>query len=120
MEDCRYLRSSHKQLKIRVNTNGLGDLIQKKETAPLLEGLVDSVSISLNAPNAAQYAAVTRPAYGEAAFDALLHFAVSCKPFVPNVQFTIVDVLPETEIQVCRRLAEKLEIPLRIRHFSQG
>ena len=52
---------SQADISIRVNTNGLGDLIHGKKVAPLLKGHVDVVSISLNAPNAEEYNAVTRP-----------------------------------------------------------
>ena len=65
---CRYVRRIS-TIPIRLNTNGLADLIWKKETAPLLKGLVDTVSISLNAPDAQKYAAVVRPSFGEQAFD---------------------------------------------------
>ena len=54
---CRYLRGVG-GVKIRVNTNGLGDLIHGKPTAPLLEGLVDTVSVSLNTSDAEKYNAV--------------------------------------------------------------
>ena len=50
---------SQADISIRVNTNGLGDLIHGKKVAPLLKGHVDVVSISLNAPNAEEYNAVT-------------------------------------------------------------
>ena len=41
--------------KIRVNTNGQSDLIHGRDTSSLFAGAVDTLSISLNAPNAAEY-----------------------------------------------------------------
>ena len=114
---CRYLRGVG-GVKIRVNTNGLGDLIHGKPTAPLLEGLVDAVSVSLNTSDAEKYNAVCRPSFGPAAYDAMLQFAVDCKRYVPAVKFSIVDVIPPDEIEICKQTAARLGIPLRIRHFS--
>ncbi|WP_101909411.1 TIGR04100 family radical SAM protein [Marasmitruncus massiliensis] len=114
LEVCRRIRAIS-SLPIRVNTNGLADLIHKKPTAPLLEGLVDTVSISLNAPNRQRYHEVVQSIYGLPAFDSMLQFAVSCKSYVPHVMFTVVDILSEEEIAACRQLASGLGIPLRVR-----
>ena len=58
-------------IKLRLNTNGLGDLINKRSIAKEVCQAVDIVSISLNMPDAKSYNEVVRPAYGEKAFDAL-------------------------------------------------
>lgn len=114
LEVCRRIRAIS-NLPIRVNTNGLADLIHKKPTALLLEGLVDTVSISLNAPNRQRYHEVVQSIYGLPAFDSMLQFTVSCKSYVPHVMFTVVDILSEEEIAACRQLASGLGIPLRVR-----
>ena len=103
---------------IRLNTNGLADLIYGKPMALALQGYVDVVSVSLNAGTAAEYEAVTRPKFGAAAFPAMQQFAVACKQYVPNVMFSVVDVLPESELEAAKELAAKLDIPLRIRKFD--
>ena len=103
---------------IRLNTNGLADLIYGKPMAHALQGYVDVVSVSLNAGTAAEYEAVTRPKFGAAAFPAMQQFAVACKQYVPNVMFSVVDVLPESELEAAKELAAKLDIPLRIRKFD--
>lgn len=112
---ARWLREHYPTLAIRVNTNGLGDLINGQATAPLLSGLVDAVSISLNAPTAEAYLAVTRPSFGLPAFDAMLQFARDCKRYIPRVSMTVVDVIPPEDIAACRRLAAEMDIPLRVR-----
>ncbi|NLL45760.1 MAG: TIGR04100 family radical SAM protein [Clostridiales bacterium] len=117
LETCRYIRSKT-DLKIRINTNGLSDLINGRPTAHLLKGLVDTVSVSLNASNKEEYNRVTRPAFGELAFEAMLKFAQDCKDCVPEVIFTVVDVISEEEIEACRLLAEKMGIPLRVRVYE--
>lgn len=119
-EDVSYIGKELKKLygkKIRLNTNGLGDKINGKPTAPLLEGAVDIVSVSLNSGNAADYNAVTRPKW-EDSFDAMLKFASECKKYVPEVMFTVVDVISEREIAESKALSERLGIPLRIRSYT--
>lgn len=116
IETAKYLKEKY-GLKIRLNSNGLSDLINGKPTAHLLEGLVDCISISLNAPDAKSYHRVTRSRFGEDAFPAVLKFAEDCKKYIPNVKFTAVDVISEEEIAECRTIADKMEIPLRIRKW---
>ena len=67
--------SSVRESGLRLNTNGLGDLINKRSIAREVCQAVDIVSISLNMPDAKSYNEVVRPAYGEKAFDAMLKFA---------------------------------------------
>ncbi len=116
IEAAKYLKEKH-ALKIRLNSNGLSDLVNRKPTAHLLEGVVDSISISLNAPDAESYQRVTRSKFGEEAYPALLKFAEDCKKYIPNVKFTVVDVLSEDEIAECKKISEKMGIPLRVREW---
>lgn len=113
---AKYLKEKH-GLKIRLNTNGLSDLINGRETAKELGEVVDSISISLNAPNAERYQEVSRSKFGEAAFPALLKFAEDCKKYIPKIKFTVVDVISEEEIAECEKIAEKMQIPLRVREW---
>lgn len=102
---------------IRLNTNGLSDKIHGRPTAAMLEGAVDIVSISLNSGNEKDYNAVTRPKW-EDSFSALLSFAQDCKKYVPQVMFTVVDVISEREIEESKEISERLGIPLRIRKYD--
>jgi TatD family-associated radical SAM protein len=116
LNTCKYLRSLRSCPPIRLNTNGLSDLINGRQTAPLLAGLADCVSISLNAPTAEEYNELCRPKFGMEAFPAILRFAAECKRFVPNVRFTAVDVIGEEKLALCCALAEEAGIPFRVRH----
>ncbi len=116
IEAAKYLKEKY-SLKIRLNSNGLSDLINGKPTAHLLEGAVDCISISLNAPNAERYQQVTRSKFGDAAYPAMLKFAEDCKKYIPSVKFTVVDVISEEEIEECKKIADKMEIPLRVREY---
>lgn len=105
-------------IRTRLNTNGLANLYHKRDVIPELAKVIDSVSISLNAPTAEKYKEVTRPQFDNA-FEGLLDFAREAKDAFSHAQLTIVDVLPKEEIEECQRLADELGIHLRIRKFSE-
>ena len=113
-----YLRGAYPALGIRLNTNGLGDLINGRSIAAELAACVDVVSISLNAPTKEKYLAVTHPSFGEESFEAMLTFARTCKEAVKKVIFTVVDVIPAEDIAASRALADNLGIPLRVREYT--
>lgn len=104
-------------VRVRLNTNGLCNLYHERNIVPELATVIDSVSISLNAPTAEKYQEVTRPQF-ENAFPAMLDFAKLAKDAISQVQLSIVDVLEEDEIKACQELADELGIYLRIRKFS--
>ena len=104
-------------LKIRVNTNGLGNLYNKRDIVPDLAKVVDSISISLNAPDEEAYNKVTRPQFDNA-YEALLSFAEACNKVIPLTQLSIVDVLPAEDIAQCQALADERGIRLRIRKYE--
>lgn len=104
-------------VRIRLNTNGLCNLYHKRNIVPELAKVIDSISISLNAPTAEKYQAVTRPQF-ENAFPALLEFAALAKKAIPHTQLSIVDVLPQEDIAECQRIADERGIYLKIRKFS--
>lgn len=105
-------------IKIRINTNGHSSLIQKKDSAPLYKDIIDTVSISLNAPDAREYDKVCHSVYGEAAYEGLLDFASRVKEYVPSVVLTVVDVaLTPAEIEKCKEIASGVGVPLRVRKY---
>ena len=118
LEVAAYLKSRQDCPAVRINTNGLGDLISGRHTPPLLSGLIDVISISLNAPTKERYTQLCRPAFGEGSFDAMLKFARECKEYVPMVALSVVNVLSQEEIAACEKIADSLGIPLRVREFG--
>ncbi len=107
----------HYNIKTRLNTNGLGDIINKKKIVPLIEPFLDSISISLNASNEESYNYRCRPGF-EGAYQAMLDFVKECKGHIPEITVTVVDIIPDTEIKECRRIAEELGVNYRVRIFS--
>ena len=105
--------------KIRLNTNGLGDLINGRSIAPELKGLVDTVSISLNTPDAESYLALVRPRFGEGSFQALLSFARSCVEEGLEVVLTTVDTtLTSEQESECAAICDAIGARYRIREWE--
>ncbi|MCI6188585.1 MAG: TIGR04100 family radical SAM protein [Clostridium sp.] len=115
---AKYLKKRRNKILIRINSNGLSDLVNKKETAPLFKGLVDTMSISLNASNAEEYYRLTRSKFGIKSYEEMQKFAVSCKKYIPNVVFTVVDCIGEDEIKACQKVCDNLGVTLRVRAFE--
>ena len=115
IETAKYIKSKA-DIKTRINTNGLGDLIHEKNTAECIKDCIDSVSISLNAPDKESYCRVTRPKFGEQSFEAMLKFAEECRDCGINIAFSVVDEITPEEIEKSRELAESLGVKLRVRH----
>ncbi|WP_303804810.1 TIGR04100 family radical SAM protein [Ruminococcus flavefaciens] len=118
LETAAYLRSRENCPRLRINTNGLGDLIHGRSIAKELCYELDTVSISLNAPTEKDYMAVTRPKFDNA-FEALQKFTKDCvKAGKAEVIMSVVDVIPPEQIEASRALAEKLGAKLRVREFD--
>lgn len=114
LEISKYVKKNT-DLSIRINTNGLSDLINGKETAPMLEGIIDAVSVSLNQSDAEKYNALCHPKFGEKSYDAMLNFTREVKKYVPRVAMSVVGVIPSDDIEKCREIARELDVPFRVR-----
>ena len=121
LEVGAWIKSKHPTLPIRINTNGLADLIAGQPTAPRLAGIIDRLSISLNSADAREYLELCRPSFGEAAYPAMLNFAQEAAKYVPDVVMTIVGE-PVTSLEkqaACQELCKRLGLRLRIRPYER-
>lgn len=114
---AQYIRNKM-NIKIRVNTNGLGSLINERDISQELCQNVDAVSISLNCSNEEEYNKVVRPKFGIKSYSAMLDFASRCKKYTDDVMLSVVDVIGEQEVAKCQSIADDLGIKLRVRKFS--
>ena len=114
---ARGVKRAHPQIPIRVNTNGLCDLIAGRPVAAEFKDLVDSLSISLNASSSKEYYKLCRPKFGPESYDAVLRFARDAVQYVPNVVMTIVQTEQCTaeKIEQCREICERIGAKLRVR-----
>ncbi|HNY13171.1 MAG TPA: TatD family nuclease-associated radical SAM protein [Candidatus Wallbacteria bacterium] len=104
-----------KGFKIRLNTNGHGNIINKCDIVPRLAAFLDSISISLNAQNKDLYDKMCNPAYDDA-YEAMIDFSKKCVGKIPEVWLTIID-MPGIDKDACRKIAEDIGAKFRVRPY---
>lgn len=112
-EVAEYLHCINKTT--RINTNGQANLIAEVDVSSLIADCCDVVNISLNAPTAKEYQKICHSIFGEKAFFEMLDFAKNCKRRGAKVVFSVVDVLPESDIELCKKLAKDTGVDFRLR-----
>ncbi len=101
---------------IRVNTNGHASLILGEDTAPLFKGLVDCVSISLNAADSDTYVSLCHPKFGENAYVGVLKFAREIIKYVPEVYLTVNgEAISDADIARCAEIAANIGAKFLVR-----
>ncbi len=118
LEVAKYIKENSK-VRIRINTNGHANRAAGKDITPLLKGLIDCVSISLNAENAKKYHDICVCDYGEEGFYEMLDFAKKASVYVPDVVLSVVDVISKEEIEACRKVARETGVAFRVREYSE-
>ncbi len=116
IEIAKYIKQTS-QMKIRINTNGLVSLIHPTFDLYSMKGVIDSLSISLNASDPDKYDRIVHSKFGLASYNSMLNFAIVSSSFIPHVSFTVVDVMDKEELNACRARAADLKIPLRVRSY---
>lgn len=107
-----------KGARIRLTTNGHGNLIHNRSIVGDLVGLIDRVSVSLNAPSAEVYSKVCRPSFGLRAFGEIKKFIIECRERLPEVEVTCVD-MEGIDIKECERITrEELKVQFRPRRYN--
>jgi TatD DNase family protein len=105
-------------VRVRLNTNGHGNLIHGRNIVPELEGCLDEISISLNAADEGSYARIVRPDSGPGTFDAVKDFAAGCRGHIRDVTLTVVE-LPGVDRQACFQIAADLGVGIRFRPYEE-
>lgn len=103
--------------RIRINTNGLSDLINNCDSTEKMLGLIDTVSVSLNADTAEKYEALCHSDFGLEAYPAILRFTAKAVEKLPHVRMTVVSTMPKEEIENCRRICEELGAEFMVREY---
>ena len=103
---------------IRLNTNGHASLISGEDTAPMFKGLIDVVSISMNAADPDTYYQLCHPKFGEDTYVGVLKFAREISKYVPKVVLTAVEsTIQPDDVDRCRRIAADLGAEFRLREY---
>ena len=101
---------------VRINTNGLADLIWGKETAPWLKGKIDMVSISLNEADRDKYYDLCMPRFGRESYDAILKYIQDVKQYVPQVTVSVVSsAISRESLDKCCAKAAELGVEFKMR-----
>ena len=118
LEIAKYAKDKF-NIKTRINTNGLGNLVNQKDITASLSGLIDTVSISLNTPNKERYYELTRSIFGIESFDAMIDFARKATEYVPNVVMTTVaTTITQEEENECQKICDEIGAKYRIRPWE--
>ncbi len=117
---AKYLKEIKPTLKLRLNTNGLSDLINEKPTAKELCSVIDIISVSLNDPTSEKYDKITRNIFPGKAFDAMIKFTKECVEYSDDVRMTVVDVISEEDIEKSRKICEECGAKFKVRSFAKG
>jgi TatD DNase family protein len=104
--------------KIRINTDGQANLVHGRNVVPELEGLVDTVSVSLNAADAATYGRLCGTPFGEDGFQGVCDFIREASKHIPKVVASAVTV-PGLDVEGVRKLAESLGAEFREREYAE-
>jgi TatD DNase family protein len=103
--------------KVRIDTNGHANLIHKRNVLPELAGLVDAVSVSLNAQNAEVYEKLSQPQFGAPAYEAVKEFIREATKYIPDVTATVVSA-PGVDVEACRKIVDELGARYRVRELD--
>lgn len=110
---ARYAHSIGKST--RLNTNGQGNLINGFDITSEIADYIDQVNISLNNGNSKRYDEVSRSVYGEMAFEELQNFGAKCLAKGVDTTFSVVDCIPQEEIEEARSIAAAIGAKFRVR-----
>lgn len=103
-------------LKVRLNTNGLANAVWGRNVVPEMKGLIDSVHVSLNTADPAQWLALMRPMEPWAAtgFEKVKEFIREASMLLPEAYATAVEG-EGIDTEKFKALAEQLGAEPRLR-----
>lgn len=102
---------------VRINTNGQAGLIVGDGVAKRIRGLIDKVSVSLNAVNSREYQKICRCRFGELGYFDMLKFAKEAADEGIEVVFSVISTMSQTDIEKARQIAERVGAKLRVREL---
>lgn len=117
---AKFIKENYPQIPLRINTNGHANLIHRRNIVPELVGIIDKISVSLNAENAGLYTELSNPSFGaEIAYQAVKDFILECSENGIEVTATVVEGFEgyKPDIERCREIAQSLGAGLRVRQW---
>lgn len=120
LEVAKFIKNNYQGIKLRINTNGHGNLIHKRDIVAEIKGYIDSVSISLNAQNAKLYEELSQPHIdAKKAYQGMLDFAKACVDNGIETTMSVVTGYEDYKVDVkqCEKIATKLGAKFRNREW---
>lgn len=107
-----------KDIRIRINTNGLGNLINRRDITPEMKDIVDSLHISLNTVDKNKWYEIMRPfkEYSDGAFESVIDFIKMAKLWVKEVVVTAIDI-DGINTKDVESFAKQLGVGFRLRPY---
>lgn len=117
LETAEKIKQLYPAVKLRLNTVGLGSLVNGRDISGELAKNIDEISISLNSPDSQEWLKIVRPKpeYAAQGYQAMLDFIRACAPKI-NTIVSIVDK-QNIDVEKTKKLAQSLGAKLRIREF---
>jgi TatD family-associated radical SAM protein len=103
--------------RVRLNTDGLASLVNKRDVLPEMQGLIDAVSVSMNTHNEVLYIQHCAPQL-KGAWQAMLDFLEQAPAFIPEVTATAIEGLAGVDIKACEGLAKSKGVRFRARQLD--
>ena len=104
--------------RVRVNTDGLANLVHKRNVLPELAQCVDALSISMNAQEESVYRRHCLPAL-PGSYAAMLDFLAAAPGYIKEVTATAIDGLEGVDIAACEALAKVRGVAFRRRELDK-
>jgi TatD DNase family protein len=107
--------------RVRLNTNGHGNVINKRNILPELSGLIDEISVSLNADNSDAYDKICQPLpmFRNGIYDKIKEFITESKKYIPEVQASIVTHQKNVDEAQCETLIhQEFGVKYRARRYN--
>ena len=115
LDTARHIK--HNGGRVRVNTDGLANLVHKRNVLPEMAVCVDALSVSMNAHNAALYQRHCVPAL-PGSFTAMQAFLRQAPDYIDEVTATAIDGLPGVDVAACEQMAARLGVGFRRRELD--
>ncbi len=106
----------HRGYRIRINTDGQANLAHGRNILPELAGLVDSISISLNAQDSSTYKRLCKTPFNDDGYMGVTDFIREATRHIDDVTATVVN-LPGVDTEECRIIAKALGARFRVREY---
>jgi len=103
--------------RVRINTDGLANLVNKRNVLPELSQCVDALCVSMNAQDELTYNRHCSPLL-EGSYSAMLEFLSLAPQYIDDVTATAIDGLDGVDIKACERIAFEKGVKFRRRELD--